>query len=274
MLIRLGYDVVFDLPVACPMLLMLYVHPSRSANLLQPDNLRTEPDLPIENYIDSFGNRVGRILAPPGRLRLWNETLVEDNGLPTEQAPAAEQWPVEALPPEVLSYLLASRYCEVDCLADLAWDLFKNTQPGWDRVQGVCNFVHNHLRFDYQQARSTRTAADANRARVGVCRAVTHLAITFCRALNIPARYATGYLGDIGVPLSPSPMDFSAWFEVFLGGRWYTFDARFNEPRIGRVLMARGRDAVDVALTTAFGVAKLQQFTVVTDEALPASGGR
>jgi transglutaminase-like putative cysteine protease len=233
-----------------------------------------EPDVPVEEFTDPFGNRAARILAPAGRLRLWGETLVHDSGEPDPRHPEAVEHPVQDLPPETLPYLLASRYCEVDRLGDLAWELFAGAPPGWARVQAVCDWVHNHLRFDYSQARPTRTALEAYQERVGVCRDFMHLAITLCRCLNIPARYATGYLGDIGVPPAPFPMDFSSWFEVFLGGRWHTFDARHNTPRIGRVLMARGRDAVDVALTTSFGVANLQQFVVVTDEVadLPEPG--
>jgi transglutaminase-like putative cysteine protease len=275
MLIRLGYDLVFNLPADCPMLLLLHVHPSRGATLCQPDRVRLEPGLPLEEFTDPFGNRATRLLAPAGRLRLWNDTLIEDSGRPDERRPEAEQWPVQDLPAEVLPFLLASRYCEVDCLADVAWQRFGEAPPGWARVQAVCDFVHSHLRFDYQQARPTRTALEAYQERVGVCRDFTHLAVALCRCLNIPARYATGYLGDIGVPAAPFPMDFSAWFEVFLGGKWYTFDARHNRPRIGRVLMARGRDAVDVALTTSFGVAHLERFTVFTDEVpSPSASGK
>ena len=199
-------------------------------------------------------------------MRVTNDTIVVDSGVPDPVIADAEQHPIEELPPECLQYLLPSRYCEVDSeLKELAWSLFKDTSPGWPRVQAVCDFSHKHIRFDYQQARPTRTALEAFRERVGVCRDYMHLAITLCRCLNIPARYCTGYLGDIGVPAQPSPMDFSAWLEVFLGGQWYSFDARNNMPRIGRVLMARGRDAADVAITTTFGASQLQLFKVGTD---------
>jgi transglutaminase-like putative cysteine protease len=267
MLIHLGYELVFTPPAPVPMLLMLSVHPSRVGLLRQPDQVRVDPPVPVQEFTDSFGNRCGRIVAPAGRVLLWNDTVVEDSGQPDPQQPDAVQQAVEELPPEVLPFLLASRYCEVDRLCNVAWKLFENTRPGWPRVQAVCDWVHHNVRFGYSYARPTKTAADVYKERTGVCRDFMHLAITFCRCLNIPARYATGYLGDIGVPPAPFPMDFSAWFEVYLGGRWHTFDARHNMPRIGRVLMARGRDAVDVALTTSFGPAPLEKFVVRTEEA-------
>jgi transglutaminase-like putative cysteine protease len=273
MLIHLGYELVFDLPAPTPMLLMLSTHPSRRNSLHQPDQVHVEPDIPVETFIDGFGNRCGRIFAPAGKLRLFNDTLVEDSGEPDPVRPDARQHDVPDLPAEVLPYLLASRYCEVDCLSDIAWELFGNTPPGWARVQAVCDWVHGNVRFGYAFASPTRTALGVYNERQGVCRDFMHLALTFCRCLNIPARYATGYLGDIGVPPAPFPMDFSAWFEVFLDGQWYTFDARHNTPRIGRVLMARGRDAVDVALTTSFGPSRLEKFTVWTDEVAGSPSG-
>ncbi len=276
MLIRLGYEIAFDLPAPTPMLLMLHVHPSRADSLREPDEVRVEPAVPVEEYTDGFGNRCDRILAPDGALRLSGDTLVEDSGRPDPVCPEAEQHPAEKLPPEVLPFLLASRYCEVDRLNDVAWGLFGQAPTGWGRVQAVCDWVHENVRFGYQFARPTKSAFDVYAERQGVCRDFTHLAVTFCRCLNIPARYATGYLGDIGVPPAPFPMDFSAWFEAYLGGRWHTFDARHNVPRVGRVLMARGRDATDVALTTSFGPAPLKTFVVRTDEVAgpqPATGG-
>jgi transglutaminase-like putative cysteine protease len=266
MLLRLGYELIFNVPAPVPMLLLLYTHPERAATLCQADRVRTQPEVPLEDFIDGFGNRCARLVAPAGRFRLCNDTVVLDSGMPDSVCPEARQLAVEDLPPETLPFVLASRYCEVDRLADIAWNLFGNTPPGWARVQAVCDWVHEHVTFGYEHARSTKTAFDVYTEKKGVCRDFTHLAITFCRCLNIPARYATGYLGDIGVPPAPFPMDFSAWFEVFLEGRWFTFDARHNVPRIGRVLMARGRDAVDVALTTSFGPTALEQFTVWTDE--------
>jgi transglutaminase-like putative cysteine protease len=268
MLIRVGYEMVFHAPAPAPMLLLLYTHPSRTPTLRWPDALRTDPEVPVTDFTDCNGNRCGRLVAPAGILRLWSDTLVEDSGQPDPVCPDAAQGAVEDLPAEVLPFLLASRYCEVDRLSDVAWDLFGRTLPGWPRVQAICDWVHASVRFGYQFARPTKTAHDVYTERQGVCRDFTHMAIAFCRCLNIPARYATGYLGDIGVPPAPSPMDFSAWFEVYLGSRWHTFDARHNVPRIGRVLMARGRDAVDVALTTSFGATELRKFSVWTDEVL------
>lgn len=265
MLIRLGYELKFDIPVRVPILTMLYVHPSRAGDLLEPDVMRTTPELPVTDYIDGFGNRVGRIVAPAGSLTLAGSTLVTDSGLVDPADVTAREYAVEELPHEVLQFLLNSRYCEVDRLSVVAHELFGSVPSGWNRVQAVCDWVHQKVTFGYHHARATKTALDVYTERVGVCRDYQHLAITFCRALNIPARYATGYLGCIGVPLQ-SPMDFSAWFEVYLGGRWWTFDARNNTPRIGRVLMAVGRDASDVALTTSFGNANLVGFSVVTRE--------
>jgi len=265
MLIRLGYDIQFDIPAPVPMVAMLHVHPSRIADLREPDELRLTPTAPVDIYHDTFGNICSRFVAPAGQLRLYNSTLIEDSGEPDLVNPGARQAPVQDLPSEVLRYLLASRYYEVDQLLDTAGTLFGNTEPGWSRVQAICDWVHANITFGYNFASSTKTAQDVYTDRRGVCRDFQHLAITFCRCMNIPARYATGYLGDIGVPLNP-PMDFSAWFEAYLEDRWWTFDARNNQPRIGRVLMATGRDAADVAITTSFGTAWLKSFTVVTDE--------
>jgi transglutaminase-like putative cysteine protease len=266
MLIRIGFDVIFDIPAPTPMILMLYTHPSRLGSLSAPEVIQSSPSVPISTFIDSFGNRCGRLLAPIGQLRLTHEAIVRDTGLPDAIQPDARQWDVHALPPEAIQFLFASRYCETDNLSQIAWDLFGNTVPGWTRVQAVCDWVHNNVQFGYPFARKNKTAFDVYKERQGVCRDFSHLLISFLRCLNIPARYATGYLGDIGVPINPDPMDFSAWTEVFLDGRWYTFDARHNMPRVGRVVMARGRDAVDVAITTSFGPTQLNRFNVITDE--------
>lgn len=266
MLIKIGYEIIFESPVAVPMMLMLYTHPSRADTMKKPDQLRIEPDIPVEEFIDSFGNRCGRIVAPAGRLRLWNDAMVEDSGQPDPVNWNAQQHLVPDLPAETLQYLLSSRYCEVDLLSDIAWNLFGQTPPGWARVQAICDWIHSNIRYGYEYARPTKTAYEVYNERAGVCRDFTHIAITFCRCLNIPARYATGYLGDIGVAPLPTPMDFHAWFEVFLNGQWYAFDARHNVRRVGRVLMARGRDAVDVALTTSFGANKLVKFNVWASE--------
>ena len=265
MLIRLAYDIQFDIPAPVAMVALLNVHPSRANDLLEPDELHAEPNIPVTSYIDSFGNRCARFVAPAGQLRLSGSTLIRDSGFPDTLNITARQTDVGDLPNEVLSYLLNSRYCEVDRFSNIAYELFGNAAPGWSKVQAICNWVHSHVAFNYQHARPTKTALDVYTERVGVCRDYQHLAITFCRALNIPARYATGYMGDIGVPVV-LPMDFSAGCEVWLEGQWWTFDARNNMPRIGRVLMATGRDASDVAMTTAFGRADLRSFIVVSEE--------
>jgi transglutaminase-like putative cysteine protease len=265
MLIRLGYDVQFALPEKVSMLAMLYVHPSRTADLLEPDEISVEPNVPLRTYVDVFGNRVGRLSVPAGTLRLFGSTLINDSGAVDPSDWSAKEHAVEELPDEALRFLLGSRYCEVDRLSATAIELFGHLSPGWGRVQAICDWVHAKVAFNYHQTRPTKTALDVYTERNGVCRDFQHLAITFCWALNIPARYATGYLPDIGVPLKP-PMDFSAWFEVYLSGRWWAFDARNNMPRIGRTLMAIGRDASDVALTTSFGWANLTGFEVVSEE--------
>jgi transglutaminase-like putative cysteine protease len=234
--------------------------------LREADELSTDPLVPIENFQDIFGNHACRLLARGGKIRLQNSTLIEDSGMPDLECLDAPEVPVAQLPPDVLPYLLNSRYCEVDLLSSTAAELFWNAPRGWARVQAVCEWVHRKVTFGYEFSNPVRTALGVYTERVGVCRDFQHLAITFCRALNIPARYATGYLGDIGVTVAPSPMDFSAWFEVYLGDRWWTFDARHNARRIGRVLMATGRDATDCAITTSFGKARLLSFQVTTDE--------
>ena len=256
-----------------PMLFMLNVHPSREPDLLSPQIISVEPGVPTHTYTDSFGNRVMRALAPAGEFRLRADFLVQDSGLPDEYAPDARQHAVEDLPDETLIFLLASRYCDTEALSDLAWSLFGQTPKGWARVQAIVEYAHNRITFGYKHARATRTASEGHAEQVGVCRDFAHLAVTLCRCMNIPARYCTGYLGDIGIPYCPDPMDFSAWFEVFLEGRWYTFDARHNKPRIGRIVMARGRDATDVAISTAFGLASLQKFLIITEEVAATGTG-
>lgn len=269
MLIRIGYEIVFDVPAPAPMVLVLGTRPEWDPAIRRAGRLRSEPEVPVEEYLDGFGNRCTRLVAPAGRITLWDDAVVEDSGEPDETTRGAVQHPIQDLPADVLVYLLASRYCEVDRLSDIAWNLFGQTPEGWGRAQAISEWVHNHVTFGYEFARPTKSALDVYEERRGVCRDFTHLALTFCRCMNIPARYATGYLGDIGVPISPTPMDFSGWFEVYLGGRWYTMDARHNAPRIGRIVMARGRDAVDVALTTSFGTTRLEKFVVWTDEVGP-----
>ncbi|MGA2645474.1 MAG: transglutaminase family protein [Candidatus Sulfotelmatobacter sp.] len=266
MLIRLGYDIQFETVGEVPIVTLLNVHPSRTAFLREPDEMHTDPLVKVESFEDSFGNHSCRLVAPSGKIRFQNSTLIEDSGKPDLEDPEAPEVPIDQLPPNVLPYLMNSRYCEVDLLSNTAAELFWSAPKGWKRVQAVCDWVHSKVTFGYEFSSPVRSALGVFTERVGVCRDFQHLAIAFCRALNIPARYATGYLGDIGVIVAPSPMDFSAWFEVYLGDRWWTFDARHNLRRIGRVLMATGRDATDCAMTTSFGRAKLINFQVTTDE--------
>ncbi len=266
MRIRAGYEISFDCPQTTPMMLCISVHPSRAGDLLSPGPITVSPGAPLSTYRDGFDNVCTRILAPPGRTTLATDFECFDTGQPDEIAWDAIQHKVEDLPDDKLTFLLGSRYCETDRLSDAAWYMFGSTEPGWGRVQTICDFVHGHIKFNYQDARSTRTAWEAYEEGRGVCRDYAHLAVALCRCMNIPARYCTGYLGDIGMPSPYPPGDFSAWFEAYLGGRWYTFDARHNKPRIGRILMARGRDATDVAISTVFGPSILSGFTVFTDE--------
>ncbi|MDX6445616.1 MAG: hypothetical protein QOH71_2690 [Blastocatellia bacterium] len=266
MKIHVAYELIYNCPQPTPMILVLNVHYSRASDIVTSDYLTTDPSIPITAYRDVFGNWCSRIVAPIGRIRLKSSVVVRDTGEPDPVVTAAQQHAIEDLPEESLVYLMGSRYCETDRLSDVAWQLFGQSPPGWARVQAICDYVHNQITFDYENARSTRTAWEAFHERTGVCRDFAHLAIAFCRCMNIPARYCTGYLSDIGIPPPYGVMDFAAWFEAYIGGRWYTFDPRNNVPRIGRVLIARGRDAVDVAISTAFGPNTLEGFKVWTDE--------
>ena len=270
MRIRCGFRIAYDCSQPVPMLLALSVHPSREADLLTKPVLHATPMLDVHAYTDDFGNLCHRVLAPQGRAELTTEFDITDSGEADPVVPEAGQFEVPALPDGALVYLLGSRYCETDKLSNIAWSLFGGTPPGWARVKAICDFTHERITFGYHHARPDKTAWDGYNERQGVCRDFAHLAVALCRCMNIPARYCTGYLGDIGVPPADSPMDFSAWFEAYLdgpnGGRWYTFDARHNFPRIGRILMARGRDATDVALVTSFGPAWLSVFEVTTYE--------
>ncbi len=271
MQIRVGYEIVYNLPQPTPMILALKIHPTRASDLVRPDTMRTYPSVPITPYRDGFGNSCIRIVAPQGRILITADAVVNDTGVPDAVSPWAEQVMVPELPEETLTFLLGSRYCETDRLSETAWSLFAQSPAGWGRVQAICDFVHQHLTFGYQYARPTKTAWEAYGERRGVCRDFAHLAITFCRCMNIPARYCAGYLGDIGVPPSSAPMDFAGWFEAYLGGAWYTFDPRNHVPRIGRIVIARGRDAADVAITTTFGPTQLESFRVWTDEVVSST---
>lgn len=266
MQIRVGYELCYTFPRATAMILTLNIHHSRVSDLVRPDHMRTDPRLPLEQYRDGFGNWCTRLYAPAGRLRISTDALVNDRGEPDGFAPWAQQVSPQDLPQETLVFLLGSRYCETDQLSDTAWRLFEHVPTGWGRVQAICDFVHRHITFGYEYASPTKSALGAYNEGRGVCRDYAHLAITLCRCMNIPARYCTGYLGDIGVPPVPAPMDFAGWFEAYLGHDWYTFDPRNNVPRIGRVLIARGRDAADVAINTTFGPNRLDSFFVRTEE--------
>jgi transglutaminase-like putative cysteine protease len=270
--IAVGYELTYALPQPTPMLLTVHIHYSRTADLVVPDRLVTAPAVPVTGYRDSFGNWISRITAPAGQLRLSSHAVVTDTGRPDPVVPDAAQHAVQDLPEDTLLFLLGSRYCETDRLSEIAWSRFAGTPPGWGRVQAICDFVHSHLTFGYEHARPTKTAWEAYQEGTGVCRDFAHLAVAFCRCMNIPARYCTGYLGDIGVPAMDAPMDFSGWFEAYLGGAWHVFDARFNTPRIGRILMARGRDAADVAIATTFGPNTLTGFKVVAEELARRTG--
>lgn len=268
--IKVGFEISYAAPNPTPMVTLLNIHPSRFADIVGTETIVTEPKVPIGTYRDSFGNVCGRLIAPAGGVTFRGSALVRDCGLPDVVRADAQQLAIEQLPDDCLMYLMPSRYCETDKLTDIAWSLFGNTPPGWARVQAIVDFVHDHLTFGYEHAHHMKSAHDVYEQRAGVCRDFAHLALTLCRCMGVPARYCTGYLGDIGVPPDPAPMDFSGWFQVYLSGQWYTFDARHNTPRIGRILMATGRDAADVALTTSFGRMDLVKFVVFTDEVVTA----
>ena len=266
MQIGLGYEFIYNFPQPTPMILMVSVHYSRASDIIVPDHLTTDPSVRITQYRDGFGNWCTRIMAPAGRIRIRGNGVVRDTGLPDVMVPSAQQQAVQDLPEETLVYLLGSRYCETDLLSPIAWQLFGNGPRGWPLVQAVCDYANGRIAFNYQNARATRTALEAYNEGTGVCRDFAHLAIALCRAMNIPARYCTGYLGDMGTEPPYGVPDFAAWIEAYIGGAWHTFDPRNNVPRIGRVLIARGRDAADVAIATTFGPNMLESFKVWTDE--------
>ena len=274
MLIRTGFDIRFSTETPVPMLALLNVRPERRADLLTQETLHTDPVVPLRQFTDGFGNICTRLTVPAGGITLRSDFVIADSGQPDAYAPEAAQHAIEDLPDDVLIYLMSSRYCEVSLLVDEAWSIAGSHEGGWNRVQALVGAAHERLKFDYMKASTERTARSAFDERYGVCRDFAHLAITLCRAMNIPARYCTGYLGDIGIDPIDAPMDFSAWFEAYIGGRWYTFDARHNRPRIARIVMARGRDATDTAITTSFGPARLEHFHVHTDEVADADLSR
>jgi transglutaminase-like putative cysteine protease len=263
---RVGYELQYKFPQPTPVILMLNIHFSRVSDLASPDHMGVSPAVPLSGHRDAFGNWCSRFLAPAGRMTISADSIVRDSGRPDPVVVDARQVPVEELPEEALVFLLASRFCESDQMLDLAWSLFGSTEPGWGRVQAICDFVHQHITFGYEHARVTKSAQEGYQERRGVCRDYAHLAVALCRAMNIPARYCTGYLSYVGTPAPYPPGDFAAWFEAYLGGEWHVFDPRNNSPRIGRVLLARGRDAADVAMTTTFGPNTLESFRVWADQ--------
>jgi transglutaminase-like putative cysteine protease len=265
MRIRFGFEIEVESTAPVPMLLALSSHSEMAGRLIGLDHVRVAPDCATHRYLDRFGNWITRLTAPAGLTRLWTDCAVELDGLPDPQTPSARQHPIPDLPDDVLQHLIPSRYCDSDNLTQQAWALFAGHAEGWDRVQAITTFVHQHVTFGYQFGRASKTASEVFREKTGVCRDFAHLAIALCRAMNIPARYASGYLGDIGVPYS-GPGDFCAWFEVYLDNRWHTFDARYNVPRRGRILMVRGADATDVAMITSFGAHQLKLFRVWADQ--------
>jgi transglutaminase-like putative cysteine protease len=264
--VKVGYELVYECVQPTPMILLLRIHPSMVTSPVVPDPIATTPFVPISTFRDGFGNICTRIVAPPGPIRISTDAIIRCSAEPDKVAASARQVPVQSLPEETLMFLLGSRYCETDRLSQAAWDLFGKTSEGWARVQAICDYVHRHITFGYEHASSMKSALEAFQQGKGVCRDYAHLAIAFCRCMNIPARYCTGYLSDIGVPPPHSPMDFAGWFEAYLDGQWYTFDPRNNQPRVGRILIARGRDASDAAISSTFGPNTLKQFKIWTDE--------
>jgi transglutaminase-like putative cysteine protease len=266
MKLRVGFEMNYEFPQPTPMIMVLGINFTRASDIVVPDYLTTSPSVPISPYRDWFGNWCSRIVAPAGPMRLAADGVVRDSGQPDQVFASAPQHLIEDLPPDTLVYLLGSRYCETDRLSEIAWKLFEATPPGWARVQAICDFVHRHIAFGYEHARPTMSAWEVFNEGKGVCRDYAHLAITLCRCMNIPARYCTGYLSDIGTPKPWAAGDFAGWFDAYIGGRWHTFDPRNNVPRIGRVLIAQGRDASDVPITHTFGPNTLVSFKVWTDE--------
>jgi transglutaminase-like putative cysteine protease len=266
MLIRIGCRLEISTSQPTPMIAMLTVHKSRRSDLIVADRLIACPVTEMSRYADSYGNGCTRMLAPAGTFALTTDGIFYDCGTADPVMPTARQFDVVDLPSDTLIYLLGSRYCDTDILSETAWRLFGGGAADWSRVQDICDYIGRNLTFDYQRASSTRSASQALAEGKGVCRDFAHLAITFCRCMNIPARYCTGYLSDIGEAEPFPPADFAAWMEVYLDSRWWVFDPRNNAPRKGRILVARGRDASDVPLTQTFGTHLLTEFEVWTHE--------
>jgi transglutaminase-like putative cysteine protease len=289
LLILSEFDIQFRLPAPTAMVALLHLHPSlepllRAGNELRVESLDdpahhgpestdyTKTVVPTRDYIDSFGNRCARFVAPAGYVWLTGSSVIEADPEGDPVTTAAPQAEIDDLPAEVLQFLLPSRYCEVDRFGTIAQELFGGLPAGWERAVAIRDWVHEKVTFNYNAARPTKTAMDVFTEPIGVCRDFQHLAVTLTRCHNIPARYVTGYIGDIRRPYS-GPGDFSAWYQVFLDGRWIDLDARHNHRRLGRLLMATGRDAADVAITTSFGAAYLTNFYVESNE-IDAQGNK
>lgn len=264
MFIRFGYEIGVSCDLPTPMMTYLSVDRARRSDIVSERGPISEPAVKMEEVTDPHGNACMRMVVPQGGLRLSYDAVIKDSGRPDLVNLEAGATPVEKLPSGCLPYLSASRYCETDRFGALAWRLFGGIEPGWRRVQAICDYVHDRLIYSYGYSSTLRTAMEAHEERAGVCRDYAHLAVTLCRCMNMPARYVNGYMGDIGVDGDPAPMDFNAWFEVYLQDRWYTFDARHNMPRIGRIAVARGRDAADIPLIQTFGKHELTTFKVWT----------
>ncbi|MGB8817655.1 MAG: transglutaminase family protein [Rhizobiaceae bacterium] len=265
MLIRIGFEIIVSCQAPVPMLMALSTHSQFPGRIIGKDMVRSSNTAPLSEYLDGFGNRITRTVAPAGKTTYWSDCVVEVDGSLDHVPVGARQHRVEDLPNETLNFLTASRYGDSDRLTEAAWKLFGATPEGWERVRAISNFVHNHVTFGYKFGRPDKTAYNVFCEKTGVCRDFAHLGVGLCRAMNIPARYVSGYLGDIGVPDAGFD-DFCAWFEVFLDGEWHTVDARYNVPRIGRIVMVRGTDASDVAMITSFGAYDMPSFRVWTTE--------
>jgi transglutaminase-like putative cysteine protease len=273
MRVNVGCELVFDSPSPTPLVAQVQPRPDGPHRLCR-ESCCLDPTVESHEYLDSFGNRCWRLTVPQGSQTLRYDAEVEISPEPDVVVPDAAQVAVEALPDETLMFTLPSRYVLSDVLSNTAWDLFGKTTPGWARVQAICDWVHNQIEFRTASTNPLTTALDVYLQRYGVCRDFAQLGVTMCRALNIPARYVFGYLPDIGIEPPDVPMDFHSWFEAYLGERWYTFDARHNTPRIGRIPIGRGRDALDVAIVTQYGPARLRSMNVWSDELKEPGAGR
>jgi transglutaminase-like putative cysteine protease len=269
--LSIGSRIELRCETATPLLALVHVHKSLAPDLIGPERLQLQPDRTVEVLADQSGNRWCRFVAPPGTTSLRYATTIEAPDHTDPVLPGVRQCPIEALPIDTYRFLNASPYCDTAALMELAWSTFAGIPAGWPLVQAICDWVHGLIRFEYGASREHQSASQTIATGAGVCRDFAHLAITLCRCLNIPARYCTGYLGYTGIPIGAAPVDFSAWFEAFLGDRWYVFDARHNIPRCGRVLIARGRDAADVPFLRSFGAHELTGFEVIT-EAIAIAG--